>query len=109
MASIGLNVVEFEAQLEADGVDKVRRDMASGIYSLKVGEKGAIVQDWLLRKEQIAARASAALANELQTRGVTAAERQATAAEKATRIAWLALVVSAVAAILSVIALRQGH
>jgi hypothetical protein len=51
MPSRGRDVDSFLAELEQIGPDEVRSRIANGTYSLKVGEKGAIAKDWLLRKE----------------------------------------------------------
>jgi hypothetical protein len=105
MASIGLNVAGFIAQLESDGVEKVRLDLASGLYNEKVGEKGTFARNWLNQKEQELATAASARNYEIQERATRAAERQATAAETATKIAKAAFFVSLIALGISVVAI----
>ena len=113
---------EFYAELEAAGVEEVRNRIASGTYSVRVGEKGALAQEWVRRKDQewwlvrqarqdaatTRAVEDASRAADAAERAAKAAERQATTAKKGTRIARAALVVAIVAALLSLIAMARG-
>ena len=121
MPSKGLEPKEFYAELEAAGVEEVRNRIVSGTYSVP-GEKGALAQEWVRRKDQewwlvrqarqdaatTRAVEDASRAADAAERAAKAAERQATTAEKGTRIARAALIIAIVAVLLSLIAMARG-
>ena len=104
----------FLENLERQGVEAVRRDLASGFYGVK-GNVRQMVVDWLAMKDQTQTDLSQSLQAQAASRAVAAAERaaeaaerQATTAERATRTAIAALIVAIIAAIASIVALFRS-
>jgi hypothetical protein len=90
----------FLQELEDAGLNEVKARLAAKIYS-PIGPKSDIAKDWVLRKEQPLEVETRRLedAHKVEqaltiSRTAEAAERQALAAEKATRVAVAALVVA---------------
>jgi len=114
---------ELWADLAALGEDKVREQLVTGFYG-EVGERHALVVEWLrvqddarkqasqaeqaetARSAKDAAREAASAAKEASaaaSRAAAAAERQATAAEHANKRATIALIVAAISATVAII------
>jgi hypothetical protein len=100
-------VVEYETftrELEALGVDEVRARLLNNQYG-KVGHKREIAQDWLNRKDMAQHREIAKRASDAAERAANAAAEQAKQAQRANRVAIASLIVSLIAAGMSLFAL----
>ena len=100
-------MVEFEAfirELKALGVDEVRARLLNNQYG-KVGHKREIAQDWLNRKDMAQQREIAKRASDAAERAPDAAAEQAKQAQRANRVAIASLIVSLIAAGMSLLAL----
>jgi hypothetical protein len=96
----------FIDSLRGAGLEEVRRRLATDVYG-EGGNRRAIATNWVAEEERRLEAEAQRERDATQTRVADTADRQATTAEKATRIAIGALVISAIAAILSVIALAR--
>ncbi len=94
-------------ELDALGEDKVKERLRMGFYGAPgmVGSKRALVEEWLLSKEEARREAlyaqqaeAASQAVEAASRAAIVAERQAAAAERANTKAMIALIIAAISA-----------
>ena len=115
-----MNPEEFSKELEAAGVDVVRRNVTMGLYSTVNGRR-QFAEAWLKEKEIEYQRERDTLSASTSNRAVRAAElaadaadraaasaaEQARQAQRANRIAIVALLTAITAAIMSLIALAR--
>jgi hypothetical protein len=99
-----VNFEDFVRELEALGIDEVKRRLLNGQYS-KISLKRDIAKDWLngkqmeqLREREARTDAIATQASEAAERAAEAATEQAKQARRANVIAIVALIVSLAAA-----------
>lgn len=100
------DVEAYVRQHPGDGKGFLRVQLALGIFG---DDSRPIAEEWLANEEarevRVAAERREQEDRELRTREVHAVEVQAAAAREATRIAWIALGVSAIGVFIAIVAL----
>jgi hypothetical protein len=97
---------EFLDSLEKAGLDEVRARLDRGAYG-NAGKRRSKAEGWVAQKERDAEAVVRAEQNEIASRAADGTVRQASAVEVAKRIAIATLLVSAIAAVLTIIAMAR--